>query len=298
MTEVRELLALVVMKFPVFIAHFVSFGDVAGFLSVLLFAIVIDGFTRRDGGRYRSAAFRVDIIYALFYLGGVYTFLVGLPYFKALMRIMASLKIQQPHLLATLPVAVQIVIGLVVVDLFSYLWHRTVHTNRFLWAFHSVHHSQRELSVATGFRTHFADEIVRTTFIFVPLYALNIQPHAYVVMDLIMSWILGLQHSGLPWSYGWIGRAVVSPSYHRIHHSIDRIDRDKNFGVLFPVWDRLFGTAAVPREAAPGYGLADAVYPESFVRQLAVPFLVIARSFSVDRLNLSAPPADRTEAVP
>jgi sterol desaturase/sphingolipid hydroxylase (fatty acid hydroxylase superfamily) len=301
MAEARELFALLMAKVPLLVARLVSPGDVAGFLSVLLFALVVDGLTHRERARYRTRAFRVDIAYSLFYLSGIYTFFVGLPVFKLLTRIATSIA-APPQSPARLPVAAQIVIGLVIVDFFSYLWHRTVHTNRFLWAFHSVHHSQRYLTVATGFRTHFVDEIVRTCFIFVPLYALNMKPHAFVLMDLLMAWILGLQHSDLPWSYGSLGRLLVSPAYHQIHHSSDPVDRDKNFSVLFPVWDRLFRTAAAERGTEMRYGLAEAEYPESFIRQVAVPFIIVARSFTgqlrSDRPDLPSTAAGPAQTIP
>ena len=306
LSALRDFALFLIAKVPVFFAHFVNPGDLAGFFSVLLFAIGADYVARRNVSRYRNSSFRVDLIYCLFYLTGIYTFFVGLPLFRALTRLSASIHGLQRLKLDSFPVVVQIVIGLVVVDLFSYLWHRTVHTNRFLWAFHSIHHSQRDLTVATGFRTHFIDEIVRTTFIFVPLYLLNIKPHTFVVMDLMMGWILGLQHSGLSWSYGPVGRVVVSPGYHRIHHSMDSIDRDKNFAVLFPFWDYLFGTHAPSRGAELKYGVAEATYPESFLRQLAVPFIVAARMFSKKEHErseglaaaLPAAPAEQAQGTP
>jgi sterol desaturase/sphingolipid hydroxylase (fatty acid hydroxylase superfamily) len=277
MAAFREILQLLIAKVPSIFARLISMGDLAGFFTILLFVVLIDR-ARQERARYARTSFRVDLTYAAFYLLGVYTLFVGLPLFRLLTRAFDKLFAGHVLPLGGLPVFVQIGIGIVIVDLFSYGWHRSVHANRFLWAFHSVHHSQQHITVATGFRTHFVDEIVRTTFMFVPLYFLGIRPHSFVVLDLIVNWILGLQHSDLAWSYGVLGRLIVSPRYHRTHHSADPVDRDKNFGVLFPIWDRIFGTDRVGDMRPSSYGIDDLV-PESFVRQVAWPFVVIARSF-------------------
>ena len=62
-----------------------------------------------------------------------------------------------------------------------------------------------------------------------------------------------------------------------MHHSLDPVDRDKNFGVLFPFWDRLFRTQTAGHSRPLRFGIDDSDVPESFVRQLAWPFVVIAR---------------------
>ncbi len=273
MSVIRDVVLLLVAKLPSIVSRFVSLGDFAGFSTVLLFVFLID---RSRKERYGAKSFRVDLTYAFFYLCGVYTLLVGLPLFRALTRLFDSLFHASTLPLTSTPMAVQITIGIVSVDLFSYAWHRSVHANRILWAFHSVHHSQKSLTVATGFRTHFVDEIVRTTFLFVPLYFLGIRPHTFIAVDLVVNWILGLQHSDLAWSYGALRNLIVSPSYHRIHHSLGAVDHDKNFGVLFSFWDRLFSTHVAGDHRPLRYGIDDDV-PESFLRQMAWPFIVIGR---------------------
>jgi sterol desaturase/sphingolipid hydroxylase (fatty acid hydroxylase superfamily) len=281
MSAVRDMVLLLIAKLPSLVLRLVSVADIVGFVTVLLFAILLDRIRKGDTSRYAQRAFRVDLTYAFFYLCGIYTFFVGLPLFRFLTRTFDSIFHRSVLPLGNLPLALQIVIGLVAVDLFSYGWHRTVHMNRFLWPFHSIHHSQQYLTVSTGFRTHFVDEIVRTTFMFVPLYFLGIRPHSFLIVDLIVNGILGLQHSDLPWSYGVFGNLIVSPRYHRLHHSVDPIDRDKNFAVLFPVWDRLFNSRMIDESRPLRYGVDGPPYPESFLRQLAWPFILVFRQLKL-----------------
>ena len=290
MSAVRDVFLLLIARLPSILSRFISIGDVAGFATILLFVFLIDRSRKQNGERYARGAFRVDLTYAVFYLCGIYTLFVGLPVFRFLTRLFDSAFAGHALPLGNLPAPLQIAIGIVAVDLFSYAWHRSVHANRFLWAFHSVHHSQKYLTVATGFRTHFVDEIVRTTFMFIPLYFLGIRPHTFIAVDLVVNWILGLQHSDLSWSYGVLGNLIVSPRYHRMHHSLEAIDRDKNFAVLFPFWDRLFSTHTAGDVRPLRFGVDDPDYPESFVRQLAWPFIVIARSVKTrpeDRLGIN-----------
>lgn len=293
MSSFRDLIALLIAKLPALFSRLISIGDVAGFLTVLLLVVILDRVRKQPFARYRESAFRVDLTYAVIYLFGVFTLLVGLPLFRLLTRSFEALFGVRTSPVAGLPAAVQVAIGIVAVDLFSYAWHRSVHASRFLWPFHSVHHSQRYLTVATGFRTHFIDEIVRTVFMFIPLYFLGIRPHTFIAVDLVVSWILGLQHADLPWSYGVLGTFIVSPSYHRMHHSLDAADRDKNFAVLFPFWDRLFGSYVIPNHRPDRFGVDDPGYPESFVRQLAWPFVMLGRSLK-SRPVASAELVDKT----
>src|SRR5262249_39600153 len=146
MPAIREAISLLIAKLPVLASRFVSLGDIAGFISVLLLVILID---RSRGERYKAKSFRVDLTYTIFYLCGVYTLLDGLPPVRVLTRIVDSLFHGRTLPLGSLPVALQVIIGIAAVDVFSYAWHRSVHANRILWAFHSVHHSQKMLTVAT-----------------------------------------------------------------------------------------------------------------------------------------------------
>src|SRR5207245_5199177 len=115
---------------------------VAGFATVLLFVILIDRSRKTTGGRYAAASFRVDLTYTVFYLFGIYTLFVGLPLFRLLTRVFDSFFHGRALPLGALPVPLQIAIGIISVDLFSYAWRRSVHATPFLSSSHSVHHRQ------------------------------------------------------------------------------------------------------------------------------------------------------------
>jgi sterol desaturase/sphingolipid hydroxylase (fatty acid hydroxylase superfamily) len=83
----------------------------------------------------------------------------------------------------------------------------------------------------------------------------------------------GLAHSGLGWGYGPLDTLIVSPRFHRVHHSTDPAHYERNFGMTYSFWDRWFGTAAQARPTA--FGTPELQVPESFLRQLAFPFLYL-----------------------
>ncbi|HEX6736944.1 MAG TPA: sterol desaturase family protein, partial [Vicinamibacteria bacterium] len=216
----------------------------------------------------KARGFRTDALYVAFYMGGFYSFLVSAPLLRGLSAAVARrAPWLRADLLAGLHPAVQFVALFVAMDLLSYLAHRLSHRVGFLWLFHSIHHSQRALTAFTNFRFHVGDVLFRTlvqfpffvllgspTFAGVPLLWLTVC--ASVLLE-------GLAHCDLPWRFGPLGRLLVSPAFHRIHHSVEARHHDRNFGIAFSVWDRVFGTAVDDRERPAAYGLAAPQVPES-----------------------------------
>src|SRR5207248_5962063 len=100
---------------------------------------------------------------------------VGLPVYRFLTTHLSRwTPFLQTHALSSLPAPAQFLVGLLVADFTYYLWHRSVHATPLLWAFHSIHHSQQELTIATSLRVHIFEEMVRGLFYFVPFFILAI----------------------------------------------------------------------------------------------------------------------------
>jgi sterol desaturase/sphingolipid hydroxylase (fatty acid hydroxylase superfamily) len=95
----------------------------------------------------------------------------------------------------------------------------------------------------TAKRVHPFSEALTEALLIVPIGMLGVSPGVLIVVNLLRGIQSVVQHSMLPWSWGWIGRYVFfSPVGHRIHHSLKPGHLDRNFGFVFPIWDRLFGT--------------------------------------------------------
>ncbi len=137
-------------------------------------------------------------------------------------------------------------IGIVVMDFAAYWMHRYHHALNITWGVHSVHHSSDEFTMTTGGRSSLAEPFV------------NIVSGAYLILVLPAVMGLPLAAAGLGWlvkdcwgfavhtrnvdKLGVLEHFMATPSHHRVHHAINPIYAGKNYGFVFIVWDRLFGT--------------------------------------------------------
>lgn len=245
-------------------------------LALFVPIFVIERFYGVPADRYQSRSFLHDIAYWFYYRGGFHYLLFLALLFGFLATALAPLRLQ---VLAGLPFPLQVVLYLVVVDFFVYWIHRAQHHFPFLWAFHSTHHSQRELTFATSQRVHPVDHFVQDVCMFVPLMMLGFDERAWLPLYLWGEFNLAAQHSRIPWRYGPLYRIVVSPAFHAFHHSADPKHHDRNFAGLWSFWDYVFGTAvADDRKRPERFGLAEDP-PPSLIGTLAAPADVLRKAY-------------------
>ena len=148
--------------------------------------------------------------------------------------------------------AVSFVIYLVVFDAVNYFIHRGQHQFNAWWALHALHHSQRQMTMWTDNRNHLLDDIATTLVLSVVAKLIGVGPGQFVALVAISQLAENFQHANFKCSFGWLGdRLWVSPRFHRLHHGVGIGHESSgrhtlgghNFGVLFPWWDMLFGTA-------------------------------------------------------
>jgi sterol desaturase/sphingolipid hydroxylase (fatty acid hydroxylase superfamily) len=141
---------------------------------------------------------------------------------------------------------------LVVFDFVDYWIHRGQHAFRWWWSLHSLHHSQRQMTMWSDNRNHLLDDLIRDSLLVVLGQMIGVGPGQFVAIVAIAQLSESLQHANIRLHFGRIGeRLWISPRFHRLHHSIGigHESRGKgtlgghNFGVLLPWWDVLFGTA-------------------------------------------------------
>jgi sterol desaturase/sphingolipid hydroxylase (fatty acid hydroxylase superfamily) len=139
----------------------------------------------------------------------------------------------------------------------SYYWfHRCSHQLRFWWANHAVHHSTNELNLAAAFRFGWTGRLVGSSLFFVPLMWLGFRPGpVFVTLNLNLLYQFFIHATWIP-KLGPLEWVLNTPSHHRVHHASNPEYRDKNFGGVLIVFDRLFGTFAAERGDLPcRYGL-------------------------------------------
>jgi len=139
-------------------------------------------------------------------------------------------------------------VTIVAMDAANWLAHSADHRFDALWRFHALHHSQEELSVLTSFRAH---PLMHTTgFLLASIPVVVLMPARAIDPVLITPYVCvgTLQHANLRWTLGPLGRVLVSPAYHRLHHAADI--QDANLGVVLTIWDVLAGRARFPSRAS------------------------------------------------
>ncbi len=144
--------------------------------------------------------------------------------------------------LAGLPWGVRLVLGLLLGDLVFYVSHVLRHKIPLLWRFHAVHHSQRQLNFFTEYRVHPFDDVFLFALTFIPLLMLG---HTVVTATAIVwlgHWHTRICHANIRTNFGPLRFLLVTPQSHRVHHSREAHHLDRNFGLTFCLWDRLFGT--------------------------------------------------------
>lgn len=176
--------------------------------------------------------------------------------------------------LAAAPLA-SFLVYLVILDFFEYWRHRWQHRFAWWWALHALHHSQRTMSFWTDNRNHVLDDLIGAAWFAAIGLAIGVPPAQFVTLVVLGRLVENLAHANLRLSFGAVGeRLLVSPRFHRVHHSIgpghEGPARGHNFAVLFPVWDIVFRTADF-RPDFPPTGIRDQLegvdYGEGFWRQ-------------------------------
>jgi len=185
--------------------------------------------------------------------------------------------------------------GIILADFLAWVHHWLKHKVSWFWLFHAVHHSQKELNMFTDLRYHFVEYLISRTVVVIPLLIFAVDVPQITIYIIIKDWYTRFYHSNIKTNLGVLRYIFVTPQSHRIHHSMAKEHRDKNFAVIFSVWDFLFHTQYCGFNEYPETGITDEEFPletkaeiKSLIltplRQLIYPFQVVAR-----RLNQPKP---------
>jgi sterol desaturase/sphingolipid hydroxylase (fatty acid hydroxylase superfamily) len=226
-----------------------------GLLQIAAMVLVIGVLERRWPAEPLAdpAALRVDIVYTLvhrlglfrvalfFALDPAWHWLDG----QALLLGIVGWQLDQAWPGVTDGPLVGFLIYLVVFDAIDWVIHRAQHRFGWWWALHSLHHSQRQMTMWSDPRNHLLDDVLRDGIFAVAALALGVSPGQFVAIVACTQLLESLSHANLRLDFGpLLSRWLVSPRFHREHHAIGADERQNvNFAVLFPVWDRLAGSA-------------------------------------------------------
>ena len=165
-----------------------------------------------------------------------------------------------PERWAALPSWLVIFVAVFVGDFVGYWRHRLEHT-RLLWPAHAVHHSDTDMTWLALERFHPINHISTFVIDSGALFLLGFPPSAVVANVLVRHYYGYFIHADLPWTFGPLGKILVSPAMHRWHHAADTAAFNTNYATVFSAFDRAFGTFRVPGPCTVPLGVTDRIAP-------------------------------------
>jgi sterol desaturase/sphingolipid hydroxylase (fatty acid hydroxylase superfamily) len=169
--------------------------------------------------------------------------------------------------------------GLLGLDLISaYFIHWLEHKIRFMWRFHLIHHTDIHVDTTTANRHHPGESVFRFVFTTLAVFILG-APVWLIMLYQALSVVLSqFNHANirLPEKLDrWLSLAIVTPNMHHVHHHYVLPETDSNYGNIFSIWDRIFGTFRYMKQADIQYGID--TYPEEeahskISKMLQIPF--------------------------
>jgi len=181
--------------------------------------------------------------------------------------------------LPSMPLWLYTIIGLLLLDLIgAYLAHFTEHKVKFLWRFHLIHHTDTWVDTTSGNRHHPGESVIR--FIFTTLGVLIVGAPMWLVFMYQTLSVISTQFThaniALPNKIDtFLSYFIVSPNMHKVHHHYKLPFTDSNYGNIFSVWDRIFGTFRYLEKEKIVYGIDTHLNPEENNRLnnlLKIPF--------------------------
>jgi sterol desaturase/sphingolipid hydroxylase (fatty acid hydroxylase superfamily) len=144
-----------------------------------------------------------------------------------------------------LPDWVLLLLGVLAIDLGGYARHRLLHAVPLLWRFHRIHHSDHDVDCGTAIRHHPAEALFGHAVGLLVIVIVGVSPVATII-GMALGGVASVFNHGNVAMPDAVDRAlrwfVVTPDMHRIHHSVDFVESNRNYANLVPWWDHAFGT--------------------------------------------------------
>lgn len=197
----------------------------------------------------------------------------------------------------SLPVWLQCIVGVMLLDFFgAYLIHWIEHKIKWMWKFHLVHHTDTTVDVTTGLRHHPGEAVFRMLFTILGVIVVGAPIWIVFLYQSISALFAHITHANINMPKK-VDRALsyvfITPLMHKVHHHYTQPLTDTNYGNIFAIWDRLFGTFAQVEDARElKYGIDTHMDPEENDRignLLKIPFQEyrppVGSKFNIEKRN-------------
>ena len=231
--------------------------------------------------RKQQSVFRKDFFLDGFYM--FFNFFIFSMFISGVYKIISKITTEQfqirPNAIALVDLSdfspvVQLLIFFVVLDFVQWLTHMVLHRFSFLWKFHKVHHSVKEMGFAAHLRYHWMENILYKPFKVIALMLLGgFEPEQAFIVHFIAISIGHLNHANIKLNYGPLKYVFNNPVMHLYHHAQalpKNFKMGANFAISLSLWDYIFKTNYVPepdKDLTLGYS-DDQKMPSGFFGQL------------------------------
>ena len=179
-----------------------------------------------------------------------------------------------------LPRALGLFIFFIVSDFTQWNTHRLLHRIPFLWNFHKVHHSVKQMGFAAHLRYHWMEPVVYKSLLYIPIAIIGGFDAKDVAIVHFFALTVGhLNHANLGWDYGILKYVFNNPKMHIWHHAKSlpkHVKYGVNFGLTLSLWDYLFKTNYIPtsgKDIELGFK-DDEDFPKDFLQQELYPIQI------------------------
>lgn len=152
----------------------------------------------------------------------------------------------------TLPAGMELLLGIMLLDMLIYFQHRMFHVVPFFWKFHRMHHTDLDFDTTTALRFHPIEIALSVLIKTIVVLMLGPPVLAVLCFEILLNATAMFNHGNinLPMGIDRVLRLVlVTPDMHRVHHSVNPAETNSNYGFNLPWWDRLFNTYQAQPEA-------------------------------------------------
>jgi sterol desaturase/sphingolipid hydroxylase (fatty acid hydroxylase superfamily) len=179
----------------------------------------------------------------------------------------------------------QAFLSFLLLDLLLYVWHKASHSFDVLWMLHKVHHNDPCLNASTAFRIHILELFIITALKAAYIVTLGLDKATVLINEAIITSCVMFHHTNIIFKgENLLGRVLIVPYLHRVHHSIQRNEHDSNYGFALSLWDRLFGTLTELEPAKIGIKENS---PQTFIKLVKLGF-TMANTLTGLPVNLKA----------
>ncbi|WP_299002478.1 sterol desaturase family protein [uncultured Tenacibaculum sp.] len=177
----------------------------------------------------------------------------------------------------TFPYWARLFVFFIIIDFVQWFTHTLLHRYEFLWNFHKVHHSVKQMGFAAHLRYHWMEPVVYNSMKYIPLAIMGGFTAQDVAIVHFFNITIGhLNHANINWDYGWLKYILNNPRMHIWHHAKELPEDRKmgvNFGITLSIWDYIFKTNYIPyngRDIELGFD-GDEKFPKDFIHQEIYP---------------------------